>query len=105
MGNDPQMVIQMPCATNLHVWHLSVTCMEDYTRDVISHVHIQITRMHSSRMRTARLLTVSCNARGWGVCPTPLDAETPPGVDPPDADPSPDADPLDADPSGCRPPR
>ena len=32
--------------------------------------------MHSSRMRTTRLLTVSCSA-GWGVCTTLLYADIP----------------------------
>ena len=80
-------------------------------------------RMHSSRMRTARLLTVSRSipyVSGEGVCPTLLDAhphwmQTQPWMQTPypwmqidlDADPPP----LDADPpggrhlSGCRPPR
>ena len=52
------------------------------------------TRMHSSRMRTARLLSVSCSAPG-GVCPTPLDADLPSGCRPPstlDADPPPPVD-------------
>ena len=35
------------------------------------------TRMHSRRMYTARLLTVSCSA--WGVCPSPSWWETSPG--------------------------
>ena len=52
--------------------------------------------MHSSRMRTDRLLSVShsiqCVSEG-GVCPTPLPPPTPP----------PDADPPDADQPGSRP--
>ena len=54
------------------------------------------TRMHSSRMRTAHLLTVSrsipCVSGGGRVCPwmqTPLDADPPGGIPPP---------------PGCRPP-
>ena len=39
--------------------------------------------MHSSRMRTVRLLNISCSA--WGICRTPLDAD-PPSID---ADPPP----------------
>ena len=63
--------------------------------------------MHSSRMHTARSLTVSHSIRLWGgggVCPTPLDADPlPPRQNPPrqtslDAEPSPQADPLVADP-------
>ena len=54
--------------------------------------------MHSSRIRTARLLVVSSSIR-WGVLPNLLDA------DPQDADPPPDADMLDADPLDADPPR
>ena len=76
------------------------------------------TRMHSSRMRTTRLLTISCSAGGELSnplgCKYPLDADFPGclDADPTDADPSLEADPLDADlqcrlpnadPPGCRP--
>ena len=53
------------------------------------------TRMHFSRMRTARSLTVSRSMQwGRGVCPTSLNTDPPAGCRPPDVDPLP----------GCRTP-
>ena len=55
--------------------------------------------MHSSRMRTARLLTVSCSARGGGeqgIYPHPPLMQTPL-----DAHPSWMHTPFDVDPTGC----
>ena len=57
-----------------------------------------MTRMHSSRMCAACLLTVSRSAP-WVVCPSPicrLPRYRPPRMQTPA---------LDADPPGCRPPR
>ena len=54
--------------------------------------------MHSSRMRTARLLTV-CRSIRWAVCPIPLLDADPPGCRLPL-----DADPPDAEPPRSRPP-
>ena len=63
--------------------------------------------MHSSRIRTARSLTVSRSIRLGGVstqpppgCRHPLDADPSPWMQTP----PPHADPLDADLPGCRPP-
>ena len=55
--------------------------------------YILKTRMHSSRMHTTRLLTISRSIRwGWGVvCPTPLDADHP--------------SPMQTPSPRCRPPR
>ena len=66
--------------------------------------------MHSSRMRTARLLTVSRSAQGGGSAQLPPDADPLPHLEAepkmqttPEADPPVNADqPLDADPIGCR---
>ena len=61
--------------------------------------------MHSSRMRTVRLLTVSCSALVGDVDPPSLDSDPPMQTFPPDADPpgyksllDSDPLPLDADP-------
>ena len=56
--------------------------------------------MHSSRIRTTRLLTVSRSIRLGGICSTPLG--NPPGRAPGQT--SLDADPLLGRPPGCRPP-
>ena len=64
--------------------------------------------MHSSRMRTARLLTISHSIH-WGFAQPPLSADPLPECRPlwmqtPNADPLWMQTPLDADPPGCRPP-
>ena len=47
-----------------------------------SHYIVSPTRMHSSRMRSARLLTVSRSIRlGWGVAQPPVMQTPPPSVD------------------------
>ena len=51
---------------------------------IILMIYLYSTRMHSSRMRTARLLTVSYSAGGGGICPTPTPGyRTPMDADPP----------------------
>ena len=62
--------------------------------------YIKTSRMHSSRMRTAYSLTVSCSILGGGCLPNPLDAD-PLHADALDADP-PDTDPR-ADTPGYKP--
>ena len=47
-----------------------------YVAILFATVTIHLTRMHSSRMRTARSYPVVSDGRG--VCPTPLDADPPP---------------------------
>ena len=62
-----------------------------------------LARMYSSRMRAARLFTISCSAWGStqppGCRPLPLDADSP-DADPSDADPLWMQTPLDTDPPG-----
>ena len=100
---DRSYLTTMMCFFCRHVWTVTLVTMQTISDDTLT----MSTSMHSSRMCTARLLTISCSARGVGDdYPTPW-MHTPPVQNPlhPGYRPLLPILPLDADPlhPGCRP--
>ena len=93
-SNDQRKEFRVCFRSMLSMWHetpfsinvsVAYFCLRAYSHQAKTRAKakkIKKTRLHSSRMRTARLLAVSHSIRWGGVCPTPWMQKPPPNTDP-----------------------